>query len=264
MSSNSLNDLSKVYLDRVATLNTDLNDKDVKRWEDLGGPTPGNYKPEGDSAKIRAEGAKLRVKNKESLSDWRSEGFFEAITTPTTDVKALRKISEKPGINNKVEINPKLKEAVAEMGGELLEVTDEEIEEETACMRLAILLQTCLQNRDSPAFALVHDKIGGEENRLTTHLLDPGVVSGDLLDMCSGAIMMSGTLTPPEMYRDILKIPLDRQSNSKEYTSHFLSERRPVLIAKDVTSRYQDRGEENTSRLRAHIHSILNLPSKHL
>ena len=73
--------------------------------------------------------------------------------------------------------------------------SDEEIEEETACMRLAILLQTCLQNRDSPAFALVHDKIGGEENRLTTHLLDPGVVSGDLLDMCSGAIMMSGTLT---------------------------------------------------------------------
>ena len=124
MSNNSLNDLSKVYLDRVATLNTDLNAKDVKRWEDLGGPTPGNYKPEGDSAKIKAESKKLRVTEKEGLSDWRSEGFFDAITTPTTDVKALKKISEKPGINNKVEINPKLKEAVAEMGGELLEVAD--------------------------------------------------------------------------------------------------------------------------------------------
>ena len=52
MSNNSLNDLSKVYLDRVATLNTDLNDKDVKRWEDLGGPTPGNYKADDDSAQI--------------------------------------------------------------------------------------------------------------------------------------------------------------------------------------------------------------------
>ena len=30
MSSNSLNDLSKVYLDRVATLNTDLSNKDIK------------------------------------------------------------------------------------------------------------------------------------------------------------------------------------------------------------------------------------------
>ena len=120
MSNNSLNDLSKVYLDRVATLNTDLNAKDVKRWEDLGGPTPGNYKPEGDSAKINSESKKVRVRQQEGLSDWRAEGFFEAITTPTTDVKALRKIKERDDINNQVEINPKLKEPVAEMGGELL------------------------------------------------------------------------------------------------------------------------------------------------
>jgi len=142
--------------------------------------------------------------------------------------------------------------------------TDEDMEEETACMRLAILLQTCMQNHDSPAFALVHDKIAGEEHRLTTHLLDPGVVSEDLLKMCSGAIMMSGTLSPPKMYGDLLKIPLDRVSIIKEYTSHFLSERRPVLIAKDVTSRYQDRGEENTSRLRAHIHSVLKKTPGHV
>ena len=141
---------------------------------------------------------------------------------------------------------------------------DEEIEEETACMRLAILLQTCMQNHDSPAFALVHDKIAGEEHRLTTHLLDPGVVSGSLLDRCSGAIMMSGTLSPPKMYGDLLKIPLDRVSIIKEYTSHFLSERRPVLIAKDVTSRYQDRGEENTARLREHIHSVLKQTPGHV
>ena len=124
MSSNSLNDLSKVYLDRVATLNTDLSNKDIKRWENLGGPTPEDYKPTGDSAKIKSESKKVRVKEKQGFSDWRSEGLFEVITTQTTDKKDLKKISEKPGINNKVEINPKLKEAVAEMGGELLEVAD--------------------------------------------------------------------------------------------------------------------------------------------
>ncbi len=128
MSNNSLNDLSKVYLDRVATLNTDLNAKDVKRWEDLGGPTPGNYNSTDNSAKIKAESRKVRVKETQKLSDWRSEGFFEAITTPTTDTKDLKKITEKPGINNKVEINPRLKEAVAKMGGELLEVVDKEEE----------------------------------------------------------------------------------------------------------------------------------------
>ena len=145
-----------------------------------------------------------------------------------------------------------------------IDENDEELEEETACMRLATLLQTCLQNHDSPAFALVHDKIGGEEHRLTTHLLDPGVVSGELLEMCSGGIMMSGTLFPPEMYYDLLKVPQDRPSVVKEYTSHFLSERRPVLIAKDVTSRYSDRGDENTARIRAHIRSVLKQTPGHV
>jgi hypothetical protein len=108
----------------VATLNTDLSNKDIKRWENLGGPTPEDYKPTGDSAKIKSESKKVRVKEKQGFSDWRSEGFFEAITTPITDKKDLKKIKEVSGINNKVEINPRLKEAVAEMGGELLEVAD--------------------------------------------------------------------------------------------------------------------------------------------
>ena len=104
MSSNSLNDLSKVYLDLVATLNTDLNAKDVKRWEDLGGPTPGNYNSTNDSAKLKQEGKDVAATSKkqvekatrsshfrrfgnttppkmknplpEGFSDWRSEGFF--------------------------------------------------------------------------------------------------------------------------------------------------------------------------------------------
>jgi DNA excision repair protein ERCC-2 len=141
---------------------------------------------------------------------------------------------------------------------------DDEIEEETACMRLAILLRTCMQNHDSPAFALVHDKLGGEENRLTTHLLDPGMVSESLLDECRGAIVMSGTLFPPQMYYDLLKVPKARFSIVKEYTSHFLTERRPVLIAKDVTSRYAERGEENTARIREHIHSVLRQTPGHV
>ncbi len=141
---------------------------------------------------------------------------------------------------------------------------DDEIEEETACMRLAILLRTCMQNHDSPAFALVHDKLGGEENRLTTHLLDPGMVSESLLDECRGAIVMSGTLFPPQMYYDLLKVPKARVSIVKEYTSHFLTERRPVLIAKDVTSRYAERGEENTARIREHIHSVLRQTPGHV
>ena len=53
MSSNPLNDLSQVYLDQVANVKKAETQADIKRWEDLGGPTPGNYKPLDDSAKLK-------------------------------------------------------------------------------------------------------------------------------------------------------------------------------------------------------------------
>ena len=60
---------------------------------------------------------------KTRLSNWREEtDLLEAITGKMTDKEALKKVSEKKGINNKVVINPKLSEAVKEIGGELLEI----------------------------------------------------------------------------------------------------------------------------------------------
>ena len=72
MSSNPLNDLSQVYLDQVANVKKAENDADIKRWEDLGGPTPTNYKPTGASAKLSRESKDWKVK-----SDWRND-LFEA------------------------------------------------------------------------------------------------------------------------------------------------------------------------------------------
>ena len=42
MSGNPLNDLSKIYLDKVYKNNTETAEADKSRWEDLGGPTPDN------------------------------------------------------------------------------------------------------------------------------------------------------------------------------------------------------------------------------
>ena len=44
MSGNHLNDLSKIYLDKVYKNNTETAEADKSRWEDLGGPTPDNYR----------------------------------------------------------------------------------------------------------------------------------------------------------------------------------------------------------------------------
>ena len=126
MSSNPLNDLSQVYLDQVANVKKAENEADIQRWEDLGGPTPTNYKPTGASAKLSRESKDWKVK-----SDWRNDIFEagdpDATQTPgfKKEKDSTKKVKEVAGINNKVVINPKLNEAIKEIGGKLLEVTME-------------------------------------------------------------------------------------------------------------------------------------------
>ena len=115
MSGKHLNDISKVYLDTIANVKKAETDADIKRWEDLGGPTPGNYRADDNSAKLK-EGRRLRK------SDWR-EDLREVINRPETEEKAEKKVDEKK-VKNKVVINPSFKEAIEEIGGELLEVTE--------------------------------------------------------------------------------------------------------------------------------------------
>ena len=113
MSGKHLNDISKVYLDTIANVKKAETDADIKRWEDLGGPTPGNYRADDNSAKLK-EGRRLRK------SDWRQD-LKEVIDKPETEEKAEKKIDEKK-VKNKIVINPTFKEAIEEIGGELLEV----------------------------------------------------------------------------------------------------------------------------------------------
>ena len=58
------------------------------------------------------------------LSNWREEfHLLEVVTGKMTDKEALKKVTEKK-VNNKVIINPKLSEAVKEIGGEVLAVNE--------------------------------------------------------------------------------------------------------------------------------------------
>ena len=61
---------------------------------------------------------------KEDFSNWRDDLSDIVEVMHMTDDKAEKKIDDKKTIKNKVVINPKLSEAVKDMGGELLEVTE--------------------------------------------------------------------------------------------------------------------------------------------
>ena len=157
ISPNPLNKISQVYLDRIAKINSDpeIAQKEREKWQteakvDTGSAeekaTARNKRntPAGkdskfdtsvfitrkpgeslDSARTRkrrdAHAAKRGVK--EGFSSWRND-LREIVDE--IESKAEKKVDEKKNIKNKVIINPKLGEAVEQMGGQLLEVAEVE------------------------------------------------------------------------------------------------------------------------------------------
>ena len=69
----------------------------------------------GQYMKPAIQQEKQKKKLKESLSNWRTD-LSEVIDIPLTEPEAEKKVDEKKGIKNKVVINPKLTEAIAELG----------------------------------------------------------------------------------------------------------------------------------------------------
>ena len=88
----------------------------------------------------------------------------------------------------------------------LIQVDPDEDEDELATDRLATVLSILDRYAQSPAMCVVLNA-RGDENRITTHLLDPSIVSGEVFQTVQGGVLMSGTLTPPEMYAESLGIP---------------------------------------------------------
>ena len=145
----------------------------------------------------------------------------------------------------------------------LIQVDPDEDEDELATDRLATVLSILDRYAQSPAMCVVLNA-RGDENRITTHLLDPSIVSGEVFQTVQGGVLMSGTLTPPEMYAESLGISSARPLSTESYSSPFLDERRPILIASDVTSLYSQRGPENTRKIRRHIQALLQNTPGHV
>ena len=77
-------------------------------------------KDDKETKKITPKSTLVKKVKKESLSDWRTDlnDLIEIVSEP--EEKAEKKVKEGK-VNNKVVINPKISEAIQEMGGEVLE-----------------------------------------------------------------------------------------------------------------------------------------------
>jgi hypothetical protein len=94
--------------------------KEIKRWWDDDGDDIG-YEEGEVSGKFKKK-KKKKKKLKESFSNWRSD-LIEVMDVIEKE-KNDKEITEDPNIKNKIKINPSMGEAVENLGGTLLEMTE--------------------------------------------------------------------------------------------------------------------------------------------
>ncbi|MFO8051766.1 MAG: ATP-dependent DNA helicase [Thermoplasmatota archaeon] len=82
-----------------------------------------------------------------------------------------------------------------------------------------------------------------ESLRLAFRNLDPGEISGPVFKACSSAVLMSGTLSPPSMFGDILGMSRKRRVE-REYPSPFPTRNKLVLLDETVSTAYKKRNQK--------------------
>lgn len=87
--------------------------------------------------------------------------------------------------------------------------------------------------------------------------LDASIASGPVVQEAHSVIAMSGTFTPPEMYRDLLGFPVDR-TELREYPSPFPPQNRLNIISDKVTTRFAKRTEENFELIAAEVGKVVD------
>lgn len=119
-------------------------------------------------------------------------------------------------------------------------------------------------NRDETGFVRIlkkemrKDATGRYRNYFSLYYncLDPSVSTSEIFNTCHSAVLMSGTLIPLEMYKDILGIA-DKMAMLKEYKSPFPKENKLVIIVEGLTTKYEMRSEEMFKTYAAKIYEIL-------
>lgn len=84
---------------------------------------------------------------------------------------------------------------------------------------------------------------GAGNHALNIRLLDPGIPAKSVLEAVHSAILVSGTLRPPEMTRDLLGLREDRTA-VRTYPSPFPPENRAIVVAQGMSTRYTSRGPQ--------------------
>ncbi len=85
--------------------------------------------------------------------------------------------------------------------------------------------------------------------------LDPSIVTADIFKRVNNGIIMSATLNPTFMYKDLLGIA---DAMEKEYRSPFPAENKRTIIIPDTSTKFTLRGDAMYQRIAKHCSEIAN------
>lgn len=101
-------------------------------------------------------------------------------------------------------------------------------------------------------------KKGTESLSLKIRCIDPSNFASEIINNTYSTILMSGTLSPINMYRDILGVG---NASLLELESPFANKNQKMIVLEDVTTKYSARSKDMFAKIASHIESCLNSAS---
>ncbi|MFB6245437.1 MAG: ATP-dependent DNA helicase [Candidatus Nanohaloarchaea archaeon] len=115
----------------------------------------------------------------------------------------------------------------------------EEEQEKSHCRQLEEALETWKGEDRGFVRCIKRDR---GEIKLKYTCLNPRISTEEPLNSSHSSLLMSGTLTPPEMYVDLMGLEKD-STDTREYDSPFPSENRRELVIPTLTTKYEERDD---------------------
>lgn len=129
----------------------------------------------------------------------------------------------------------------------------EKTNRKSACLRLARFMLEWLS--DDPGCVRIM-KRSGDCVYLSRKMLDPSAATG-ILNHAAASVLMSGTLMPMEMHRDVLGLDKER-TVMRSYPSPFDPENAVNIITENLTTRYSKRDLEGYMAIAGKLDAIIS------
>lgn len=128
-----------------------------------------------------------------------------------------------------------------------LETVAEEVEEEqerSYCAQIAEFLRAWKEGKENGYVRVIkRERTGGQQKlKIKYSCLDPQISSKKPLNKAHSSILMSATLTPPQMYVELLGLD-EEETTAKTFNSPFPEENELDLVIPTLTTKYEERDE---------------------